>query len=185
MDRQKALKILNEDFADGARACELALLLGVGLTMLQSWRRQFAVDSDDIDGRKGRHRQFVHRLSEKERQRIPLTCNESEFAALQLGQIMHIWADRRLYIGSERSFYGVLHGQDHRRVRAQATTGAKAGTASGASGPNQVWSWDITYLPTSVRGVWPYLYLVIDVWNNKVVGMDVAERKIQPSQRIW
>ena len=46
-----------------------------------------------------------------------------------------------------------------------------------ARGPNQVWSWDITYLPTSVRGVWLYLYLVIDVWSRKVVAWDVAERE--------
>jgi transposase InsO family protein len=48
-----------------------------------------------------------------------------------------------------------------------------------------VWSWDITYLPTTVRGVWLYLYLVIDVWSRKVVAWDVAEREIQPLQRIW
>jgi transposase InsO family protein len=40
-----------------------------------------------------------------------------------------------------------------------------------------VWSWDITYLPTTVRGVWLYLYLVIDVWSRKVVAWDVAERE--------
>jgi transposase InsO family protein len=44
-----------------------------------------------------------------------------------------------------------------------------------ADGPNQLWSWDITYLPTTVRGVWLYLYLVIDVWSRKVVAWDVAE----------
>jgi transposase InsO family protein len=38
-----------------------------------------------------------------------------------------------------------------------------------------VWSWDITYLPTTVRGVWLYLYLVIDVWSRKVVAWVVAE----------
>ena len=47
--------------------------------------------------------------------------------------------------------------------------------ASAADGPNQVWSWDITYLPTTVRGVWLYLYLVGDVWSRKVVAWDVAE----------
>jgi transposase InsO family protein len=40
-----------------------------------------------------------------------------------------------------------------------------------------VWSWDITYLPTSVRGVWLYLCMVIDVWSRKVVAWDVAERE--------
>ena len=40
-------------------------------------------------------------------------------------------------------------------------------------GTNQVWSWDISYLPTSVKGNWLYLYLVMDVWSRKVVGWDV------------
>jgi transposase InsO family protein len=40
-----------------------------------------------------------------------------------------------------------------------------------------VWSWDITYLPTTVRGIWLYLYRVIDFWSRKVVVWDVAERE--------
>jgi len=41
-----------------------------------------------------------------------------------------------------------------------------------ARGPNQVGSWDNSYLPTSLRGVWLYLYLVIDIWSRKVVAWD-------------
>ena len=141
--------------ADGARAQELALLLGVGLTTLQRWRRQFAGHGDGIDGRKGSHRHVAHRLSEEERQRILLTCNEPEFAALPPGQIMPVLADRGLYIGSERSFYRVLHahGQAHRRGRAWPPQEPRAMPRLSASGPNQVCSWDITCLPTTVRGV--------------------------------
>ena len=40
-----------------------------------------------------------------------------------------------------------------------------------------MWSWDITYLLTSVRGIWLYLYLVIDVWSRKVVAWEVDERE--------
>ena len=61
----------------------------------------------------------------------------------------------RLYIGSERSFYRVLHAHGQLHLR--------------ADGPNQVWSWDISYLPTSVKGIWLYLYLVVDIWSRKVV----------------
>jgi transposase InsO family protein len=46
-----------------------------------------------------------------------------------------------------------------------------------ATGPNQVWSWDITYLPTTVRGCYLYLYLVMDVWSRRIVGWTVAEKE--------
>ena len=165
--------------ADGARARELALLLGVGLPTLQCWRRQFAADGDGVDRRKGSHRQVAHRLSEEERQRILLTCNETEFAALPSGQIVPILADRGRYIGSERSIYRVLHahGQAHRRRRARPPQEPRPVPRLRADGPKQLWSRDITYLPTTVRGVWLYLYLVIDVWSRKVVAWDVAERE--------
>ena len=165
--------------AAGARARKVAALLGVGLTTLQRWRRQFAGNGDGLDGRKGSHRLVSHRLSDEERQRILLTCSEPEFAALPPGQIVPVLADRGLYIGSERSFYRVLHahGQAHRRGRARPPQDPRPVPRLRASGPNQVWSWDITYLPTSVRGVWFYLYLVIDVWSRKVVAWDVAERE--------
>ena len=44
-----------------------------------------------------------------------------------------------------------------------------------ATGPNQLWSWDITYLKTPVRGVFDYLYLLLDVWSRKIVGWTVHE----------
>ena len=62
-----------------------------------------------MDCRRGSHRNVSHRLSKEERQRILLTCNEPEFAALPPGQIVPILAERGLFIGSERSFYRVSH----------------------------------------------------------------------------
>ena len=170
---------MDEGIAAGARARQLALLLGIGLTTLQRWRRQFAGAGDVVDRRKGSSRHVPHRLSAEERQRILLTCNEPEFAALPPGQIVPILADRGLFIGSERSFYRVLHahGQANRRGRARPPQEPRPVPRLRAAGPNQVWSWDITYLPTNVRGVWLYLYLVIDVWSRKVVVWDVAERE--------
>ncbi len=121
-----------------------------------------------------------HRLSEEERQRILLTCNQPEFAALPPGQIVPILADRGLFIGSERSFYRVLHAhsQVHRRGRARPPQQPRPVPRLEARRPNEVWNWDITYMPTSVRGVWLYLYLVIDVWSRKVVAWDVADREV-------
>ncbi len=121
----------------------------------------------------------AYRLSEEERQRILLTCNDAEFAALPPGQIVPILADRGRYIGSERSFYRLLHvhGQVHRRERASPPQEPRPVPRLRAAKANQVWSWDITYLPTTVRGIWLYLYPVIDVWSRNVVAWYVDERE--------
>ncbi|WP_254939570.1 helix-turn-helix domain-containing protein [Cyanobium sp. Morenito 9A2] len=162
------MEILDAAVAARARARAVSALLGVGLTTLQRWRRQFAGDGDGLDRRRrGSPRHVAHRLSEEERQRILLTCNQPEFAALPPVQIVPILEDRGLYIGSERSFYRVLHahGQAHRRGRARPPQEPRPVPRLQARGPNQLWSWGIIYLPTSVCGVWLYLYLVIDVWS--------------------
>ena len=84
-----------------------------------------------------------------------------------------------LYIGSESSFYRVLHahGQVQRLGRVRPPPEPRAVPRLRAAGANQVWCWVITYLPTTVREIWLYLYLVIDVWSRKVVAWDVHERE--------
>ena len=44
-----------------------------------------------------------------------------------------------------------------------------------ATAPNQVWSWDITYLKSPIRGQFVHLYLVVDVFSRKIVGAAVHE----------
>ena len=152
------MQILAEGIAAGARASELAKLMGVGLTTLQRWRHEFKADANGVDRRKGSTRKVAHRfhrLSVEEGQRILLTCNEPKYADLPPGQIVPDLADQGIYIGSERSFYRVLHthGQLHRRGRARLPQEARPVPRLRADGPNQVWSWDISYLPTIVKGV--------------------------------
>jgi putative transposase len=42
-----------------------------------------------------------------------------------------------------------------------------------ATGPNQVWSWDITWLPSPIRGMNFYLYMIVDIFSRKMVGWEV------------
>ncbi|WP_432785356.1 helix-turn-helix domain-containing protein [Cyanobium sp. BSA11S] len=95
--------------------------IGICLRTLKRWRKAFLGDGDGEDRRKGSPRKVAHRLSEEERQRILLTCNQPEYASLPPGQIVPALADQGLFIGSESSFYRVLHqaGQCHRRGRAR------------------------------------------------------------------
>ncbi len=45
-------------------------------------------------------------------------------------------------------------------------------------GPCEVWSWDITYLHTMVRGLFYYLYLILDIYSRKIVGWEVYEQEL-------
>ena len=47
-----------------------------------------------------------------------------------------------------------------------------------ASAPGQTWSWDITYLKSPIRGIFYYLYLIMDVWSRKIVGWEVHEQEL-------
>ena len=156
--RQKVIELIAEANAAGAglvRACDVTCIC---LRTLKRWRREFKADGNGVDRRKGSTRKVAHRLSVEEGQRILLTCNEPKYADLPPGQIVPDLADQGIYIGSERSFYRVLHAHGQLHLRADGT--------------NQVWSWDISYLPTSVKGIWLYLYLVVDIWSRKVVAWD-------------
>ena len=126
------------------------------------------------------------RLSEEERQRILLTCNEPQYASLPPGQIVPDLADQGIYIGSERSFYRVLHaqGQLHRRGRTRLPQEPRPVPRLRATGPNQVWSWDISYLPTSVKGIWLYLYLGMHIRGSAANWGGALSRRRMLVQRL-
>ena len=88
-----AIALIVEANAAGARLVSACCELGISLRTLKRWRRAFGGDGDGEDRRKGSPRLVSHRLSEEERQRILLTCNQPEYASLPPGQIVPALAD--------------------------------------------------------------------------------------------
>jgi len=80
-----------------------------------------------------------------------------------------ILADQGRYIASESTFYRVLREADQlaRRGKAKAPKRQRPMPLQ-ASAPHQLWSWDITYLGTTIKGVFFYLCLIIDVYSRIV-----------------
>jgi transposase InsO family protein len=101
----------------------------------------------------------------------------SRFAHLSPKQLVPQLADQGLYLGSESTFYRLQRRYELRTIkRAMSRTDVtRAATVHHATGPNQVWSWDITWLPTTVRGIYLHLYLVMDVWSRRIVGWRIAD----------
>jgi putative transposase len=78
-------------------------------------------------------------------------------------------------VASESSFHRVLRaaGQSGHRGRAKTPRKLRPPTTHIATAPNQVWCWDMTFLPTAIIGCWFYLYLILDLYSRKIVGWEV------------
>src|SRR5260370_18461548 len=60
-----------------------------------------------------------------------------------------------------------------RERRAQAAHPARTKPELIATGPNEVWSWDITKLAGPSRGVYYHLYVMIDIFSRCAVHFEV------------
>ncbi|WP_439856513.1 IS3 family transposase [Pseudomonas yamanorum] len=166
---------LNEAIAAGARRAPACLEVGISLRTLQRWSLP---EEMLADGRTTTVRPAPsNALSEFERQAIVALCNSKVYAHLPPSQIVPQLADEGRYVASEATFYRVLHaaGQQQHRSRAKRPHRHQAPTTYAATSANQVWSWDITYLPSPVRGKFYYLYLIEDIYSRKAVGWEVYD----------
>lgn len=161
----------------GARRAQACAEVGLTLRTLQRWTEDGEVK---VDARTTTVRPVPsNKLSEAEQHAILATCNRADNAHLPPSQIVPKLADEGIYLASESTFYRVLkaHDQGHRRGRAQPPRQRTPPTSYSATAANQVWSWDITYLPTTVRGQYYYLYLIEDIYSRKAVGWEVHEQE--------
>lgn len=118
-----------------------------------------------------------HKLSEAEKQKIVDCCLSKEFGDLPPSQIVPILADRNEYIASESSFYRVLKERklSEHRGRSKKRKKVALPTTHIAEKANELWSWDISYLPGKIKGHYYYLYLIEDIYSRKGVGYEVHE----------
>lgn len=116
-----------------------------------------------------------NKLSDKEYQSVLNVVKMPEFADLPPSQIVPALADRGIYIASESTFYRILRKENmqHHRGRSKPPEKVKIPTTHIATAPNQVWTWDITWLNTYTRGIYFKLYMVIDIYSRKIVAWEV------------
>jgi len=161
------LALVYEAVADGARQSEACKILGVSARMVQRWRASQQLD----DQRKGPKTEPKNKLSAEEKAEIMQLVNKPEFRDLAPSQIVPILADRGIYRCSEATLYRLLR-EAKQNNRRQSNKRRKVKPLT-ATGPNEVWSWDITYLRCPIRGQYYYLYLIMDVWSRKIVGWSI------------
>jgi len=164
--------LIAEAVTAGARRAPACGVLGLSVRTVERWSAQPAADA-----RHGPRPVPANALSAAERHVLLETVNAPAFCELSPHQIVPRLADLGQYLASVSTIYRVLRAKQllAHRGRAKAARPRRTVRAHRATGPQQVWSWDITYLKTPVRGLFLYLYLMMDVWSRKVVGWAVHE----------
>jgi putative transposase len=157
-----------------ARLSLAAKTIGLSARTIMRWR----LSNECVDKRKGPQKAPCGELSSQERQRVLKIANSPEYRDLSPKQIVPKLADMGLYLASESTFYRILREEkqvNHREGSRPASSPRPREHV--ATGPCQFWSWDITYLRTTINGLFFYLYMIMDVWSRKIVASRVFEKE--------
>jgi len=180
-DRQMAIDLIGDAVTAGARQHKACNVIEIDPRTLRRWQKQLTEEQALKDRRKdsAASRTPANKLTEDERNQIIETCNQPDYKSLPPSQIVPMLADEGEYIASESSFYRVLKEADqvNRRGRAAPPKTVVKPKGYKAENPNEVWSWDITYLASALKGSFYYLYLIEDIFSRKIVGWEVHEKE--------
>ena len=175
--RKNIVALISEACDGGARLTVACAQIGIATRTLQRWLQPQLPQGDQ---RVSGQRRLVtphNKLTEVERKAVMDVLNSAEFKDLPPSQIVPRLADQQIYLASESTMLRLLRaaGQlKHRRAERASQPRTKP-RALQANAPNQIYSWDITYLPTQVRGQYFYLYLFLDIFSRKTVGWQVFD----------
>ncbi len=162
-----AVRDLGQSIGDQKAACEA---LGVPRA---SYYRYFQPDKPDKD----RPRPPLA-LTDQEEQNVLDELHSERFQDKAPQEVYATLLDEGRYLCSIRTMYRILEKHQElndRRNQVRRTEYPKPELL--ATGPNQVWSWDITKLKGPAKWTYFYLYVILDIFSRFVVGWMVAERE--------
>jgi len=168
--RQMCVELIDEAISNGARKKPACEILGLSVRTIQRW------DGAPIKGdmRKGPITEPANKFTPEELKKVIETATSEKYKDMPPSQIVPRLADDGSYIASESTFYRELKKQDmlSHRSDSKPQKHHKPNEYIIIS-PNTVWSWDVTLMKTLVKGLFFYLYMIMDVYSRKIVGWEI------------
>lgn len=176
-ERSRVLALVERTTRRGARQEAVCRVLGLSARTVQRWREARHAE----DKRTSSHRQPPNRLSAQERWLALELLRFARHRGLSPRQLVPRLADQGIYVASESTFYRLVRAERLSRPAPRP----RSPPVHVARAPNQIWSWDITYLQGPVRGPFLYLYLVMDLYSRRIMGWRVhAEESARHAARL-
>ncbi len=174
-DRETAVMLIDEAVAAGASLNAASKELGITARTYFRWvkQKQKLGVYDDLRPT-AEHPEPANKLTKEERQQIVDTMSSPKYTSMPPCEVVPALADEGIYLASESTFYRVLREEKMQNHRGRSAEPVKRTISTHkATGPNQVWMWDITYLNGPVKGIFYYLYLISDLYSRDIVGWEV------------
>ncbi len=116
-------------------------------------------------------------LSDREKAEVKSVLYSERFMDKSPYQVYATLLDEGRYLCSVRTMYRILRGARVRERRNQLRHPHYKKPELLATGPNQVWSWDITKLLGPAKWTYYYLYVILDIFSRYAVGWMLAHRE--------
>lgn len=159
-----------EEYAPTLGTSAACTALAVSRATLYRQRRPVA--------RVARKRRVPRALSDAERTFVLTTLNSPDNVDKSPWSVYATLLSQGVHLCSARTMYRILAAsQQVRERRAQAHHPKYTAPQLLATGPNQVWSWDICKIPTTTKWQYLYLYVMLDIFSRYVVGWMLEERE--------
>lgn len=116
-------------------------------------------------------------LTLEERETVRDVLNSERFVDQAPASVYATLLDEEIYVGSVSTMYRILRHKGEVKERRQRSKLQYAKPELLATGPNQLWSWDISKLLGPQKWTYYYLYVIMDVFSRYVVGWMIAPRE--------
>ena len=169
-DKEKSILLIKEARVAGGsldKACEI---MGINKRTYFHWKKDVQKDR-----RKGAVKHIPRKLTKAEEDEIVGLCCSELYKDLNPYLIYIALLESGKYLASIRTIYRILKERNllHHRGKSRPRKSNKKPNELIAERPNQVLSWDITYLKSNVRGIYFYAYMIIDIWSREIVGWEI------------
>lgn len=129
----------------------------------------------------------LHRVLVEEIDQIVAMARSEEYVDLSHRILAVTAGDKGHFQASFSTVYRVL--KERNLMTGRGAGGAhnghsKAPVRKDLTGPNQRWCWDISYLMTFQKGVYLYLYLLLDEWSRKAIQWRVSWQQTAEESRL-
>jgi len=190
--KQQVLAALDQAVTQGVPASRACAMLGLPRARYAAWQERVvgvvpegvAVALADRPAGPARGTS-PHRLRDAEKEAIGACLRAEQYADLSIPQLAIVASEADQVNASASSFYRQAHQQQVLRTRQVRHPVQKAEKPQvHPTGPNQVWSWDLSYLP--FFGGFLYLVAILDVFSRKITGCKVCfHATVDQVQQAW